>query len=305
MQSPDVKDQLVSEVIKDYVWRRRWRLLSWIAISIMTLFAVIKVIASYGNFPVFSDHIAVVDISGEIAQGTIASADSVIPVLKDAFENDKVKLVVLEINSPGGSPSESERISSEIDRLKNKHHKRVVAVIDSLGASAAYMIAVHTDQIVAGRYSLVGSIGVIMTGWDVSKLADKLDVGQAVYRSGRYKDLGNPFRQATDDDKKVLQALVDTAAHNFIEDVQKHRGQKLAKVDLFTGQVWNGSEALKLGLVDQIGTIESLTAEHQLKVNHLGPVIHSGFGASFAHELGAGMASVFVKATNVQLQYSQ
>lgn len=300
----DIKDRLVAEVIKDYVWRRRWRLLSWCAISIVSLLAFIKILSAY-ELPVYSDHIAIVSISGEISKTSPASAEMVIPVLKEAFEDDNVKLIVLEIDSGGGSPSESERISSEIERLKKKHSKPIVSVIDALGASAAYMIAIHTDEIMAGKYSLVGSIGVIMTNWDIHRIAEKYEVGQQVYRSGKFKDLGSPFRQATDDDKKILQGLVDTAANSFIEDVQSKRGKKLAKVDLFTGQVWNGTEALKLGLIDKIGTIETITATSDMKIRRLSPTMRPSFGASFAHEIGAGIAETFSKTASSRPQYGQ
>lgn len=255
--------------------------------------------------PMFSDSIAVVEINGELGVGRPASADKIIPVLRTAFENEKVKVVILEINSGGGSPTESERINYEIDRLKQKYHKPIWAVIDTLGASAAYMIAIHTDKIVAGRYSLVGSIGVIMQGIDAHKLAERFDIKQNVYVSGPFKDLMNPLRAPSEEEKKVLQAIVDNAATTFIEEVKTQRGARLTRNDIFTGQVWNGSDAVKFGLIDEVGTIESVTAGSKLKIQRMSPLNSSMFGASFAHELGAGIAEGLATAMQSNIKYGK
>jgi protease-4 len=104
----------------------------------------------------FGDVVGVVRIEGQISSTDHASADSIVPLLEKAFANPNVKAVVLSIDSPGGAPVEAERIYTAIGSLKRKHPKPVVAVINNLGASAAFLIALHADKIVAGRYSLVG-----------------------------------------------------------------------------------------------------------------------------------------------------
>ena len=119
MSNEDIKEKISNEVIKDFVWRRRWRLVTWVGVSIFAMLAVVKYFLAYG-LPTFGNQIAVIDINGEIGQGYIASADKVVPVLRNAFQNEDVKVVILEINSGGGSPSEAERITSEIDRLKKR-----------------------------------------------------------------------------------------------------------------------------------------------------------------------------------------
>lgn len=302
-ENVDVKEKIANEVIKDFVWRRRWRLVTWIGVSIFAMFAIVKYLLAYG-LPTVGDQIAVIGIKGEIGQGQIASADKVVPVLRSAFENENVKVVILEINSGGGSPSEAERITSEIDRLKKKHPKPIVSVIGGLGASAAYMIAVHTDNVVAGKYSLVGSIGVIMQGYDAHKLAERFDVKQHVYASGPFKDLMNPLHEPTDAEKKVLQAIVDNAAQAFIAEVKEKRGKKLTRDDIYTGEVWNGLDAVKFGLIDKIGTLESVTAGYSnLKVSNFGPNLKSPFSANFAHALGAGFAEGSLTVGKQQIEY--
>lgn len=297
------KDRLIGEVIKDYAWRRRWRLLTWVGISLLFGLGLVRALSAL-NLPTFGNQVVVVDIEGQIGKGAVASAATVIPVLREAFENDRVKVVVLEINSPGGSPAEAERIFTEMARLKAKHPKPVISVIDELGASAAYMIAMHTDKIIAGRYSLVGSIGAILTGWDVHGLADRFDVKQQVYASGPLKDSLNPMRSPTEEEKKVLQELVDGAGATFIEDVKQQRGKKLKRFDIFTGQVWNGNGALAIGLIDELGTLESVTNGYNtLTVTRVGPVRGKLFGASYVHELGAGIGDALMGAFGGRLKY--
>ncbi|MCB1659567.1 MAG: signal peptide peptidase SppA [Pseudomonadales bacterium] len=303
MYNEDAKEKLANEVIKDFVWRRRWRLLTWIGVSIFAMFAVVKYLLANG-LPTLGEQIAVIGIKGEIGQGQIASAEKVVPVLRSAFNNENVKVVILDINSGGGSPSDAERIISEIDRLKKTNPKPIISVIGTLGASAAYMIAVHTDKIVAGNYSLVGSIGVIMQGYDAHKLAERMDIKQHVYASGPFKDLMNPLREPTEAEKEVLQQIVDNAAKTFIAEVRTKRGKKLTRDDIFTGQVWNGSEAIQLGLIDNIGTLESVAADYSdLKVANFGPNFKSPFAANFAHELGAGFAEGALTLAKQQIEY--
>ena len=97
MKNEDVKEKIANEVIKDFVWRRRWRLVTWIGISVFSMLAIFKYLTAYG-LPIFGNQIAVIGINGEIGQGQIASADKVVPVLRNAFENENVKVVILEIN---------------------------------------------------------------------------------------------------------------------------------------------------------------------------------------------------------------
>lgn len=113
-----------------------------------------------------AEAVAVIRIEGEIADGALASADRVIPMLRKAFEQDRIKAIVLSIDSPGGAPLEAERIYTALESWRKSHPKPVVAVINNLGASAAYMVALHADRIYAGNYSLVGSVGAILSGWD-------------------------------------------------------------------------------------------------------------------------------------------
>ena len=213
--------------------------------------------ASGYRFGPSDEVVGVVRIEGQIAPGALASADKVIPALKKAFESPRVKAVVLSIDSPGGSPVESERIYRMIHAYKASNPKPVVAVINNIGASAAYLIALHCDKIVAGHYSLIGSIGAVLAGWDVHQALDRLDVSQRVYASGHLKSMLNPFLPMSDEARAKAQQLVDEAGSQFVGELSALRAEKLqAGVNYGSGEVWAGPHALAIGLVDQLGTLD-------------------------------------------------
>lgn len=204
-----------------------------------------------------SDAIGVVRINGEINSKSLASADRVIPALKKAFENDKIKKVILSIDSPGGSPVEAERIYTMMNSLRKEYDKPVVAVINNIGASAAYMIAMHADEVVAANYSLVGSIGAIMTSLQFEGAAERLGISQRVYASGHLKDFLNPFTLPTSDVDRKAHQLVSEIGATFVKDLHEARKGRLKDgVEYGTGEPWSAAEAFTIGLIDRIGTIE-------------------------------------------------
>lgn len=274
-----VKDQIVIDVLKERKGERVWR---WIrragiatAFTLTLIVTAVNLFKSSGGIIPSGEKVAVVKIHGEIGDGSLASAAKVVPALRKAFETEGVKAVVLDIDSPGGQPQEAERIYREIDRLKQKHKKPVVSVISAQGASAAYLIAIHTDKIVAGHYSMVGSIGALVQTWDLSRVSAKVGVGRNTVTSGKYKDLMNPFREMSADERAKVNQLVHAMADRFIAEVVERRKHDpdFAKrtQDIFTGEVWSGGEAVALGLVDSIGTLEEVTLSYGGKVAEFGP----------------------------------
>lgn len=242
------------------------------------------------SFGPFGDVIGVVEIKGEIKDGSLASAERVVPALEAAFKNSHVKQVVLKIDSPGGAPVEAERIVNALKVYKQRYPKPVTAVIGNLGASAAYMAAMHADRIVAGKYSLVGSIGAILAPWQLDKAIAQVKVSQRVYSSGRLKAFLNPFTPLTSESDAKATELVNKVGGAFVQELRSVRGNRLLReVDYGTGEVWSGMEAKALGLVDEIGTFESyLGAQVKFKEYNFGPRDEgiAGLGSQF-------MASVF------------
>lgn len=219
------------------------------------------------------DLVGIVRVHGAISRETDASAAKINAALRRAFEDEQVKRVVLSIDSPGGSPVEAERITSVISQLREKHKKPVVAVIGNLGASAAYMVAMEADSIVSGRFSLVGSIGAVLQAWDLHQVLDRYDVKQKTFASGDLKAMLNPFAPSTPKADAKAQELVDVLGKQFYEDVLEKRKSKLKlNVAYNSGEVWNGSVAKDIGLVDKIGTLDSVLAEGEnVKPYDFGP----------------------------------
>jgi protease-4 len=193
--------------------------------------------------------------------------------LEKAFNSPKVKAIALNIDSPGGQPFESERVGQTIDRLKSETGKPVYAFIGNTGASAAYLLALHADKIIAGRYSLVGSIGAVITGWDLHKLAEKFDVTQRVYASVVHKNMINPFVTMSKESEAKAQEMVNQMAVVFADEFKSKRGAKFKeRFDYTTGEIWGGEEALAIGLIDEIGTIEGVVSnEWHAKTHDFGP----------------------------------
>lgn len=242
-----------------------------------------------------SKQVAIISVNGKIGADP-TSARQIIPVLRRAFSNDKVEAVVLRIDSPGGSPGDSEQIYAEINALKEKYPKPVETVIENVGASAAYLIAIHTDRITAGRYSLVGSIGAIMTSMDASKVLKRFEVAQNVYKSGPLKDMNSPFREPSEADRIKSQSLVDRLAGDFAQEVRDLRGDKLAAADITSGEVWAGEDAHTMGLVDEVGTLATVLARYQdAQPREYSPIQAPGLG-DLIPKLAQSFAQAFVGA---------
>lgn len=242
-----------------------------------------------------AEAVAVIRIEGEMADGALASADRVIPMLRKAFEQDRIKAIVLSIDSPGGAPLEAERIYTAMDSWRKTHPKPVVAVINNLGASAAYMVALHADRIYAGNYSLVGSVGAILSGWDAHQALNRVGVSQRVYASGELKAMMNPYLPMSPEAERKARDLVNTMGKAFRAELVAQRKDKLIEgVDFGSGAVWGGAEAHRIGLIDEVATIDQVvkTRWPGLPINDMGP--RSGglpFAAAAADWVGSVVAS--------------
>jgi protease IV len=258
-----VIEQFAHEYLKDRRSERRWRRftrLMWIALALAFL---IMLVFSRGraSAPV-GPHTALIEIRGEIAEDTEASAEKVLPGLKLAFEDLGAQAVVLRINSPGGSPVQSGIIHDEIVRLKALHKKKVYAVVEEAAASGAYYVAVAADEIYADKASIVGSIGVLMNGFGFGGLMDKLGVERRLLTAGENKAIGDPFSPLSAKHRAHAQAMLDQIHQQFIAVVRQGRGARLKETpETFSGLFWNGEKALELGLIDQFGNLEFVARE--------------------------------------------
>lgn len=197
------------------------------------------------------DAIAVVDIDGVI---TDADTDRVDKQLEQFGKNDSVKAIILHIDSPGGGAAASQEIYHEVMRVREQQHKKVVASVESVGASGAYYIASACDRIYANPASVVGSIGVIMEWTNYGDLLKWAKLKHVTITHGALKDAGDPTRDMTPQEQAYFQSLVDNMYGQFVHDVAVGRHSTDAKITpLATGQVWTGEQAQALGLIDAQG----------------------------------------------------
>lgn len=255
-----------------------------------------------------SSHIAVVDIIGTIAadKQSVNSTDTV-KALKKAFENKQSKAVVLNINSPGGSPVQSDEIWQEIQYLKKAHaDKKLYAIIGDTGASGAYYIASAADEIIVNPSSLVGSIGVIMPNYGVNGLMQKLGVEDRTMTSGENKALLSMTQPVDAAQKAHVQGVLDNVHDHFINAVKQGRGKKLKSTDpaIFSGLFWTGEQAVKLGIADRTGSLNSLKRELKLEkaVNYT--IEYNPFD-SVLGRMGSSMGQGFASSISQQVQSEQ
>lgn len=184
-------------------------------------------------------------------------------LLERAFAMKKAKAVALIVNSPGGSPVQSHLIYQRIRMLAAEKNKTVIAFVEDVAASGGYMIACAADEIVADASSIVGSIGVISASFGFDKAISKLGIERRVHTAGEHKMSFDPFQPEKAEEIRRLKALQQDIHTMFIELVKKSRGAKLTGPEktLFSGEFWVGGQALKLGLVDQLGDIKSVLRE--------------------------------------------
>lgn len=179
-----------------------------------------------------------------------------------AFTKGGPDAVALVINSPGGSPVQSSLIAAQIVRLSKEHEVPVYAFVEDVAASGGYWLAVAADEIYADPASIIGSIGVISAGFGLHDLLGRYGVERRVYTAGRSKSMLDPFRPENPEDVTRLKGILEQMHQVFIQHVVDRRGTRLAQDDdLFTGEVWLGQNAKRLGLIDGIGHLEQVMTE--------------------------------------------
>ena len=296
----DIIEKLAFAAINEQKTARRWG----IFFKLMT-FAYLIAILGIATYPQFKEeiggagkpHAAVVDVVGVIAQGETASAGTVIEGLRDAIKDKNTKGIILNINSPGGSPVQSAYIYDEIRRLKKLHPDMpIYSVVGDICASGGYYIASASDKIYVNQASIIGSIGVIMNGFGFTNVMEKFGVERRLLTAGEHKAMLDPFSPVKEPETKHMQSLLDEVHQQFISAVREGRGNRLKEAEapeMFSGLVWTGTEGVKLGLADDFGSIDSVARKEfgtEEKVNftpqeHLIDRLAGKFGASFGHAI--------------------
>jgi protease-4 len=257
-----VLEKLVFATLAEQRATRRWRMF-WRLLWLGLFGGMAWWLLSHEGTPTSSaPHTAVVEIKGEIASGSDASAELINAALRSALEDVGSQAVVLLINSPGGSPVQAGMINDEIVRLRAKYDKPIYAVVEETCASAAYYIAAAADEIYVDKASIVGSIGVLMDGFGFTGTMEKLGVERRLLTAGSNKGFLDPFSPQSEQQREYAQVMLDQIHQQFIEVVKKGRGERLKIADdTFSGLFWTGQQAVDMGLADRLGSLDYVARE--------------------------------------------
>ena len=208
-------------------------------------------------------HTAMVELSGLIAPGSDASAEKITAALQAAFKDKNTQGVIIRINSPGGSPVQSQTIYDEMRRLRKKYPDiPLYAVVEDICASGGYFVAAGADRIYVSKSSVVGSIGVLMNGFGFNGLMEKLGVDRRLITAGENKGMLDPFSPVNDKDVEHARLLIKDIHQQFIGVVREGRGKRLKETpDMFSGLIWTGQMSIELGLADGLGSLQSVARD--------------------------------------------
>jgi protease-4 len=303
-----VLEKLAMSAVTEQRRTRRWGIFFK-----MLMFLYLIAVGTMAFYPKFGkglnsgdgEHTAIIDVIGVIADGEAASAESIIEGLRDAVKNEKTKGIILNINSPGGSPVQSAYVYDEIRRLKEKHPDiPIYAVVSDICASGGYYIAAAADKIYVSQSSMIGSIGVLMNGFGFVNVMEKLGIDRRLLIAGKHKALMDPFSPVKPGETQHMQTLLNEVHLQFIAAVKTGRGDRLKETDdMFSGLVWTGAQGIKLGLADDFGSVDTvarIVIGTKTKLNftpqeRLLDKIAGKLGASFGHALGTTFNSLIIR----------
>jgi protease-4 len=293
-------EHLLLENLKETRKARRWKAVFRILTLIVFIGAILAVFDFHlpGRGMGTEKHTALVTLEGEISSSSMANALDINSSLTAAFENENSAGVVLRINSPGGSPVQAGMINDEIHRLRKLYpSKPLYVVVEDICASGGYYVAVAGDQILVDKASLVGSIGVIMEGFGFTGLMDKLGVTRRMITAGSNKGMMDPFSKENPQQVEMIKTMIDEIHQQFITVVKAGRGDRLKETpEMFSGRVWNGEQAIKIGLVDGYGSVETVARDIFKAPDILDYTMKENFAERVAKRFGAEVGAAAGKA---------
>ena len=314
--SEDRDWQLVAELAHNSLTEQRKARRWGIFFKVLTFLYLFVVLFSFvwqfntENVTLLEPHVALVEVNGVIAADADASANNIVGSLRDAFKSPGAKAVILAINSPGGSPVQSGYVYDEIKRLRVTYpDKKVYAVISDLGASGGYYIAAAADEIYADKASLVGSIGVTASSFGFVDTLDKLGVERRHFTAGEHKAFLDPFSPIKEDEKQFWQEVLKNTHQQFIRVVEEGRGDRLTgdPKKLYSGLIWNGEQALELGLIDGLGSAGFVAREiieiEEVRRYGQTPSLLEELTGSLGISIGKGAAESIKSDAHFKLNY--
>jgi protease-4 len=302
----DVIAKLARDALAEQKRARRWGIV-FKTLTFLYLFLLLFVALGWlggGDVIEKGDHTAVVELTGIIAPDSQANADDVVAGLKDAFEADGTKAVVLRINSPGGSPVQAASINDEIRRLRGLHPDiPVYAVVEDICASGGYYVAVAADQIYVAKASIVGSIGVLMNGFGFTDAMKKLGVERRLLTAGDNKGFMDPFSPLDKQQRDYAKNMLDDIHSQFIDAVREGRGDRLKENEqTFSGLVWTGEKSVELGLADALGSVAYVAREVVQAETIVNYSRRESLVERVARRFGASLGKTFLREMDSELR---
>lgn len=283
-------EKLAFAALEEQKARRRWGIF-FRMLGFGYLLVALFVVVDWGSETSHQErHTALINLHGVIEAKGEANAEDLVAALNAAFEEKHVAGVILRINSPGGSPVQSSLINDEIRRLREKHpDKPLYAVVEDMCASGGYFVAVAADKIYVNRASVVGSIGVLMSGFGFTGTMDKLGVERRLLTAGENKGFLDAFSPQVPRQTAHAQALLDDIHKQFIDVVRAGRGKRLKETpEMFSGLMWTGQKSVELGLADDFGSVDTVARDVIKADKILDYSVKENIAERFAKRLGAG-----------------
>jgi protease-4 len=278
MSESNIAREILSTLVKEKKRDRRWqniRFFIWVALIVLVFLSATNFTSKISSFFLSDDtksqepYVSLVRLKGVIMADKDFSAENVIPYLIHAFQDKDAKGVVLMIDSPGGSAVQASIIHDKIRALKKQYHKKVVVVGGDALASGAYLVSVAADRIYVNASTITGSIGVVLSGFGLNQAIDKLGISRRLFTAGIHKARLDAFEPLNQGDADKVKRVLDQVHQDFINYVKAGRAGKLKLDDasLFSGDFWNGSEAVKIGLADGTSNLWDIL-KHEFDVKH-------------------------------------
>lgn len=285
--------QLAQDYLKERRLRRRWGIffkLVFVGYILTATFWYFQEDHAQQDLP----HTAVIEISGIISP-LENSSERIIKSLNRAFTTDGSQGVIIKINSPGGTPVQAAMINDEIYRLKTIYpDKPVFVAIGDVCASGGYYVAVAGDQIYAHPSSIVGSIGVQINTFGLTGAMEKLGIERRLLTAGEHKSMLDPFSPFEPEHNQHIQSMLNDVHQQFIDAVKRGRGDRIAdNPDLFSGLIWSGEQARRLGLIDQFGNAETIAREVIGYDKMVDYTHHPDFFEQFTRQASITISSLF------------
>src|SRR3954469_9907084 len=286
--------KLATDALAEQKRRRRWGIFFKFLTFAYVTFLLVALIDWEGRADLASGkkHTAMVELNGIISPGADASAEKINNALQAAFKDKNTQGVIMRINSPGGSPVQSQTIYDEMKRLRKKYPDiPLYVVVEDICASGGYFVAVGADRIYVSKSSIVGSIGVLMNGFGFTGLMDKLGVDRRLITAGENKAFLDPFSPLEEKHKEYAKKLAEEIHQQFIAVVKEGRGKRLKESpETFSGLIWSGEKSVQLGLADGIGSLESVARDVVKAEEIVDFTQKEGLAEKFAKRFGASAA---------------